>query len=1032
MRLADVALGLRWLVAVDSSEGLEPWLPVLLTLACLAPLCLILILWFKLRASDGARHFLRFVGFVALHVADYSTNVLTMYIVVATNHPKYLFLLAPVHCMIGLFCMLTAAHTTKWQQWACAPICNFLFLVVVLGLMQGVQLKLAHEDYMQHRAAAQGEGRSNLQVPATMPARFHCKAMDGVLEGTVFSFVSMYALLKSSWVEPDSVNLVQWHKVALYVGSFFSFLTAGLALMEVDHRTSTAVQRLLDQSTFAQARHLLFRASEFSLRLLTVLVFCAFMRPIASIWWVAFVLIAVDYLFGVCLLVFLGGRDPVQEAAVLLGGPLFMVNVMQFVDAPGMSLQARRISSVIVPFRAAELLGILAFCGLCTHQILVRRSSGAEQAMSMWAFLLEMHPEWLAAWVMNGLTYYILLPTYACRVKPGADLHSAVAYGEVDSLKQLLCSSELVLDINRYGPDGRTPLHLAALRGQVDCMRLLIEERANVNALTGNKQRNTALHLAAMNKSPIPIRFLCHVSGGDAAFLNLANADGDTALHIAARRQNVAALQELLREPGVNIRLANSRGQAAADCAPSDKFGFDRNSAEYAIAELFRHAEAGILPQRTGSLELSDFGSTARSSSAAGAGISSADLEAEAAESQPARRPHEFEEGPVSNQARHSVPLLTVKKSEEDEFLKRTNPQLMNSGRESLLVTNCGISSFMLSAGLGALSRTMMNSIREEPDDAAGSAEYSSVRASFEDFTEIKMLGEGAFGKVLLVRQKETGELFAMKLMDKAKFKAQKITSKAVSEQFILKTTRHPFIVSLHFAFQGSSFWALVMDFCPNGDLQALLVAYGTPGLPLPDGARLAGEVMLALEHLHSISVIFRDLKLENVVLDADHRAKVTDFGLAKKLYSAADARTMCGSYGYAAPEIILNTGRYTYAVDLYSFGVMLYMMVSGGEEAQKSHKQRLPPMKHSGLRKKLRDAEKDGSLDWARPEIGALALLNNLTSEDPQVRTTCTEVKHNVFFTQLLGQPVDGLLTMKGPFHPKRSSGPASSGSQV
>merc|ERR1712039_284435 len=208
------------------------------------------------------------------------------------------------------------------------------------------------------------------------------------------------------------------------------------------------------------------------------------------------------------------------------------------------------------------------------------------------------------------------------------------------------------------------------------------------------------------------------------------------------------------------------------------------------------------------------------------------------------------------------------------------------------------------------------------------------------------------------------------------------------------------------------------MEFCPNGDLQNQLGLHGTPGMALDLGARFAGEVLLALEHLHSINVIFRDLKLENVVVDKDYRARVTDFGLAKKLYDAPDAKTMCGSYGYAAPEIMMNVGRYTYAVDLYSFGVMLYMMVSGGEESTKK-KQRLPPVRHSTLRRKLREAEKNPNLKWVSPELGALELLMMLTADDAAARTTASKVKEHRFFDIHLGRPVANLLNEEGPFTP-------------
>merc|ERR1740121_1083856 len=181
---------------------------------------------------------------------------------------------------------------------------------------------------------------------------------------------------------------------------------------------------------------------------------------------------------------------------------------------------------------------------------------------------------------------------------------------------------------------------------------------------------------------------------------------------------------------------------------------------------------------------------------------------------------------------------------------------------------------------------------------------------------------------------KHTGEVFAMKMLDKPQFYYQEQAKMwADSEQYILKTTRHPFIVSLHYSFQSPTLWFLVMDYCPNKSLQNLLEDYGDPGLPIPEVARYCGEMLLAIAHLHSISVIFRDLKLDNVVIDSKWRARITDFGLAKKLTfdNSSDAKTFCGTYGYTAPEIMSKQGGYTFGVDLYALGVMLYMMLSGG-----------------------------------------------------------------------------------------------------
>jgi len=121
----------------------------------------------------------------------------------------------------------------------------------------------------------------------------------------------------------------------------------------------------------------------------------------------------------------------------------------------------------------------------------------------------------------------------------------------------------------------------------------------------------------------------------------------------------------------------------------------------------------------------------------------------------------------------------------------------------------------------------------------------------------------------------------------------------------------------------------------------------------------------------------------------------------------------MCGSYGYAAPEILVAKGGspYTIAVDLYSYGVMLYMMLSGGEAAQHKPEQRLPPMKHSSLRRKLQAAQTSPPGEWARPDAKALELLVALTADNPKQRTTCAQVKQRPFFTLALGRPVDQLL---------------------
>mmetsp|Transcript_82311 Transcript_82311/g.181027 ORF Transcript_82311/g.181027 Transcript_82311/m.181027 type:complete len:1150 (-) Transcript_82311:187-3636(-) len=1001
------------------------------------------------RLSAPRRGAMRQAGFIALHMADYITNILMMVIVGLSGNTNWLFLLVPVHLAIGIFCMKSALDKTEWRSWSGNSFLNGLFVVVVLGLLQGIQVKLAYDDFkksMEEARIAEEEALEDPEAivtaprttPSMMPARFHCKAVEGLFESTIFAFVAMRLLLETRLVDRETlkevVDLEWWGSLILYVSSGLACLSCGLALMEIDYKTSVAIQQelaLVGRSPLRKVRHLCFRTSEFMLRILTILLGFALVQVLdASYWWPALA-IAIDYVLCVVLIAVFGGRDSSNyywRSLLALAIPLVVVNVVQFLDAPGLSLRARRISRFLVPLRILEMLGILAACYFLPAALNV---TGQDHQVQYWDYLV-MHKQWLMFWVSSAVIYFFFLFTYACRLRPGADLHSAVADGDIETLSKLLHTDDLVLDVNRYGPDGRTPLHLAARRGHIECMKLLCKEGADLSLRTANRMKNTALHLAALSKSPGAVQCLCIISNGDGKFINATNSSGDTALHLAAQNQNVEMLQELLQQRSIDVKKKNNRHKTPLDCVGSDKFGFDRNSSENAATEILRRAENGESLAVTSGLSIAGT-ELAQINKATPSGEGLGTLPEEGSVTRPVDAPETAnlevpdtamgtEISGVPDRMRQDVPLVQIKPTEEKMFLqKHNNLGKHHTGMQAHTnVASCGLASFVLSAGLGALGFLNLQEEVEQQQQQGGGGEGQPKQVSFDDFEEVRPLGEGAFGKVVLVQLKNTGEQFAMKTMDKAKFKAQKITHKVISEQYILKTTRHPFVVGLHYAFQGSKFWALVMDLCPNGDLMKLLVDFGSPGLPLAEIARYCGEVLLAIEHLHSIRVIFRDLKLDNVVIDTKWRSRVTDFGLAKKLEKESDAKTMCGSYGYAAPEIMTGKGmQYTYAVDLYSFGIMFYMMLSGGTPSSRNPKQRNPPMKHAEFKMKVREAEKNPKLEWSRPESFALELVNQVTSQDPAVRGTAAGARTHRFFTHHLGRAVKDLLADPGPFWP-------------
>lgn len=194
-------------------------------------------------------------------------------------------------------------------------------------------------------------------------------------------------------------------------------------------------------------------------------------------------------------------------------------------------------------------------------------------------------------------------------------------------------------------------------------------------------------------------------------------------------------------------------------------------------------------------------------------------------------------------------------------------------------------------------------------------------------FDLLKLIGEGAFGKVILVRNLLDSQLYAMKVISKKLLKKKNNVAYMKSERDILTKVSHPFVVSLHFAFQTESKLFLVMDFLSGGELFFHLKRRG---LILEAEARFFfGEMILAIDFLHGMGVIHRDLKPENVLLRGDGHICLTDFGLAKEIGDSEKIRTLCGTSEYMAPEMIARNG-YTRAVDWWSLGALFYEMLTG------------------------------------------------------------------------------------------------------
>lgn len=201
-----------------------------------------------------------------------------------------------------------------------------------------------------------------------------------------------------------------------------------------------------------------------------------------------------------------------------------------------------------------------------------------------------------------------------------------------------------------------------------------------------------------------------------------------------------------------------------------------------------------------------------------------------------------------------------------------------------------------------------------------------------QDFELRKVLGKGGYGKVFQVRKitgTDAGAHFAMKVLKKASIvRNQKDTAHTKAERNILEAVKHPFIVELVYAFQTGGKLYLILEYLSGGEL---FMHLEREGIFLEDTACFyLSEIILALEHLHSLGIIYRDLKPENVLLDAQGHVKLTDFGLCKEhIQEGIVTHTFCGTIEYMAPEILTRSG-HGKAVDWWSLGALMYDMLIG------------------------------------------------------------------------------------------------------
>ncbi|KAJ1970207.1 Serine/threonine-protein kinase Sgk2 [Dimargaris xerosporica] len=208
---------------------------------------------------------------------------------------------------------------------------------------------------------------------------------------------------------------------------------------------------------------------------------------------------------------------------------------------------------------------------------------------------------------------------------------------------------------------------------------------------------------------------------------------------------------------------------------------------------------------------------------------------------------------------------------------------------------------------------------------------FPPSKVSLDDFCLLKVIGKGSYGKVMLARHKHSAKVYAIKVISKRQLRGRPDEiARVMSERTVLeRSINHPFLVGLQYAFQTEEKLYFCIDYVNGGELFFHLQR--DQRFNETRARFYVAEITLALAYLHDRGIVYRDLKPENCLLDSQGHIRLVDFGLAKDMSQAVDAKTstFCGTPQYLAPEVLLQQS-YGKVVDWYCLGAVLYEMLVG------------------------------------------------------------------------------------------------------
>lgn len=250
-----------------------------------------------------------------------------------------------------------------------------------------------------------------------------------------------------------------------------------------------------------------------------------------------------------------------------------------------------------------------------------------------------------------------------------------------------------------------------------------------------------------------------------------------------------------------------------------------------------------------------------------------------------------------------------------------------------------------------------------------------------------RTIGEGTFAKVKFAQNTETGESVAMKVLDRSTILKHKMVDQIKREISIMKLVRHPNVVRLHEVLASRTKIYIILEFITGGELFDKIVHRGR--LSEAEARRYFQQLIDGVDYCHSKGVYHRDLKPENLLLDSQGNLKISDFGLSALPGEGVSLlRTTCGTPNYVAPEVLSHKGYDGAVADVWSCGVILYVLIAG-----------YLPFDELDLTTLY---SKVGNAEYSCPSwfpVGAKSLIQRILDPNPETRIRIEEIRNDEWF---------------------------------